>query len=147
MEIRKDEQEYSLPKTFNKPITFLHNQKQYQVFEYIEGDSSKKGFFNLLFNSEKISLLLKEKIILIPEIKAKTGYDKYQPPTLSRSKDKLYIGYKNNTTSELPSRKKDFFKVFSSNSKVIEEYAKKNKLGIKDKNDLIKIFEYYNSIN
>ena len=126
MDVLKNGKEFSLKKILNFPITFINNNKIYEVYKYENSETQKLGFFVLLFKSEKINLLLKEKIKLTPEIKARTGYDKYQPPTLSRSKDKLYIGYKNNTTQELPSKKKDFFNLFSSDSKVVEEYVKKN---------------------
>jgi len=36
---------------------------------------------------------MKERIKFFEEVIAKSGYDKYQPPTLKRVRDKLYIGY------------------------------------------------------
>ena len=100
----------------------------------------------MLFKNENIALLLKEKISYIPEIKAKTGYDKYQPPSLVRSKDILYIGYKNNTATELPKNKKEFYTLFAKNSENIKNYVKDKNLSIKDVEDLIKIFEFYNTL-
>jgi hypothetical protein len=147
MEVSKDGKYYYLKKQFNFPVTFIGvNNSVYQVFDYDDNGSEKKGFFVMLYKGNKISLLLKQRIVLIAEVKARTGYDKYQPPTLVRSKDKLYIGYKNNTTSILPKKKSEFFTLFSNNAKAIEKYAKSNKLSIKNNDDLIKIFTYYNSL-
>jgi len=147
MEVRKNGQEYSLPKTFDNTITFINSKKEYAVFEYVAGNSSKNGFFVVLFKGNKVSLILKEKIKLLDEVKPNTGYEKYKPPTLKREKDKLFLAYKNNTTTKLPSKKKDFFNLFSTNSKVVEAYVKENKLGIKNQEDLIKIFQFYSSLN
>lgn len=147
MEIKRNGQDYSLPKTFDYSITFLNDQKVYRVFEYLNNDTPTKGFFVVVYKNDKISLLLKEKIILMDEVKPNTGYEKYKPPTLKREKDKLYIAYKNNTTSELPTKKKDFYSLFSSNYNNIEDFVNKNKLNIKDTEDLTKIFEYYNTLN
>lgn len=147
MEVRKNEKEYSLPKDFNNTITFINSKKEYAVFEYIEGETSKKGFFVVIFKGTKISLTLKEKIKLLDEVHPNTGYEKYKPPTLKREKDKFYLAYKNNTTAKLPSKKKDFFNLFSTNSKAVQAYVKENKLGIKNQEDLIDIFQFYSSLN
>ena len=146
MEIEKDNNKFYLRQDFNYTATFLRTNKVYQVYKYEEKDQDKTGFFVVLFSGDKVSLLLKEKIQFYEEVIAETGYDKYQPPALKRKKDKLYIGYKNNETKELPKKKKDIIKLFSSKSKNIESFAKENKLGFKNKEDLVKIFTYYHSL-
>lgn len=147
MEIKRNGQDYSLPKTFDYSITFLNDQKIYRVFEYRNNNVPTKGFFIVVYSNDKVSLLVKEKIVLMDEVNPKTGYEKYKPPTLKREKDKLYIAYKNNTTTELPTKKKDFYNLFSSKSKEVEAFISDNNLNIKDTEDLIQIFEYYNTLN
>jgi len=146
MEIEKDGNTFYLRKDFNYQITFLDKNKIYQVYNYEEKEKINKGFFVVLYNGDKISLLLQEKIKFYEEEEAKTGYDKYEPPKLKREKDKIFLGYKNNVTKELPKKKKDILKLFSSKSKVVELFIKENKLGFKKSEDLIKIFSYYNSL-
>jgi len=65
---------------------------------------------------------------------------------LKRPSDVFFIGYKNNTSTELPRRKKHFFRLFSSKAHEVESFVKKQKLRFKDKEDLIEIFIYYNSL-
>jgi len=146
MEIEKDGNTFYLRKDFNYQITFLDKNKIYQVYNYEEKEKINKGFFVVLYNGDKISLLLQEKIKFYEEEEAKTGYDQYEPPKLKREKDKIFLGYKNNVTKELPKKKKDILKLFSSKSKVVELFIKENKLGLKKSEDLIKIFSYYNSL-
>ena len=146
MEIEKDNQKFYLRKDFNYTATFLGTNKVYQVYDYEDTDQDRTGFFVVLFNGDKVSLLMKERIKFFEEVIAKSGYDKHQPPTLKRVKDKLYIGYKNNETEELPKKKNEILKLFSNNSKNIESFAKENKLGFKNKKDLIKIFTYYHTL-
>ncbi len=146
MEIEKDDHKFYLRKAFNYTATFLETNKVYQVYNYEDQDQDRTGFFVVLFNGDKVSLLLKERIKFFEEVKAKSGYDKYQPPTLKRVKDKLYIGYKNNGANELPKKKNEILKLFSKKSKIIESFAKENKLGFKNKEDLIKIFTYYHTL-
>jgi len=146
MEIEKDNHKFYLRKDFNYTATFLGTNKVYQVYNYEDKDQDRTGFFVVLFNGDKVSLLMKERIMFFEEVIAKSGYDKYQPPTLKRVKDKLYIGYKNNETKELPKKKNEILKLFSNKSKNIESFAKENKLGFKNKKDLIIIFTYYHTL-
>jgi len=146
MEIEKDGNTFYLRKGFNYQITFLDKNKIYQVYNYQENEKLNNGFFVVLYNGDKVSLLLQEKIKFYEEKQAKTGYDKYEPPKLKREKDKMFIGYKNNASKELPKKKKDVLKLFSSKSKIMELFAKENKLGFKKPEDLVKIFSYYNSL-
>ena len=146
MEVEKDNHKFYLRKDFNSTTTFLGTNKVYQVYNYEDKDQVRTGFFVVLFNGDEVSLLMKERIKFFEEVIAQSGYDKYKPPTLKRVKDKLYIGYKNNETKELPKKKNEILKLFSTKSKNIEAFAKKNKLGFKNKEDLIKIFTYYHSL-
>lgn len=139
---------YYLPKEFEYPVTFVGDKKVYQVFSYEENNKTTSGFFVVLNKGKNISLLLKEKINFYEEVKAKSELDKYKPPTLKRTIDTFFIGYKNNTSTELPRNKKDFFKLFSSKSNEVESFVKRNKLSFKNKKeDLIQIFRYYNTLN
>lgn len=146
MEVEKDGKSFYLKKDYNYTATFLNQNKTYRVYNYDDKNVMKDGFFVVLYSGDNISLLLKEKIKFYEEVEAKTGYEKYQPPKLKRESDQFYIGYKNYTTKEFPKKKKDIIKLFSSKSNEIESYAKKNKLGFKNSEDLIKIFTYYNSL-
>ena len=111
MEFEKDAKRYYLVKNSNSNITFTNIDKTYQVYTFQENIKQKDGFFVVLNVGNEITLLLKERIKFLEAVKPQSGYDKYQPPTLKRMDDKLYIGYKNNTTSELPRKKKGTIKI------------------------------------
>lgn len=146
-EIERDGQIfYYLPNEFDYPVTFVGDKKVYQVFSYEENNKTTSGFFVVLNKGKNIFLLLKEKINFYEEVRAKSELDKYKPPTLKCAIDTFFIGYKNNTATELPRRKKGFFKLFSSKSNEVESFVKKQKLSFKNKEDLIKIFTYYYSL-
>ena len=117
-----------------------------KYFHPSEGFKTSSGFFVVLNKGKKLSLLLREKINFHDEVTVKSQLDKYKPPTLKRASDVFFIGYKNNTSTKLPRRKKNFFKLFSSKSQEIKSFVKKQKLSFKDKEDLIVIFTYYNSL-
>lgn len=146
MEFKKSGNTFNLSKNLNYIINFQGINKTYQVYNYIENKETVPGFFVVLFSGDNISFLIKEKIKFYEEVKTKTSYDKYKPPTLKRLDDKFYIGYKKSVAIELPRKEKDVLDLFGSKSAEIESYAKTNKLGFKNKEDLIQLFRYYDSL-
>jgi len=144
IEIEKDKNSIvNLGKEFY--FNVIIDNKKFMLTEYQY--KTNKGYLEILYQNKDKSnnLYLKHTRTLISAKKAQSSYEKDKPAKFNQSESFFYEH--NNKIVSLPSRKKDFFKLFSSNSKVIEEYAKKNKLGIKDKNDLIKIFQFYSSLN
>ena len=146
MEFEKNGNAYHLSKNLNYSINFEGINKTYQVYNYLEKKETVPGFFVVLYSGDNISLLIKEKIKFYEEVKAKTGYDKYKPPTLKRVSDEFYIGYKNSVAKELPSKKKGILDLFASKANEIESFANENKLGFKNREDLIQIFKYYDTL-
>lgn len=142
LEVGINGEHYYSPKKFNYPITFVESNKTYQVFSH----RGRNNFFVVLNSGKNIYLLLREKINFYDEQKSKGELQKYKPPTLKREADSFFIGYKNNKATKLPRKKKNFLKLFSSKSKDVETYLKRNKLGFKKKEDLIKIFVYYSTL-
>jgi len=127
-------------------VVFKSDRRTYKVFDYQDEKEVKKGFFGLLSEGENVSLLAKESIKFHKEKMPTRGYEKRTPATFQRSKDKLFISFKNSSAKKLPNKKKDILKLFLSKSNDIEKYAKTNKLGFKKKEDLIKIFNYFNTL-
>jgi hypothetical protein len=146
MEMELNNKPYYFPLSTNYSVTFESLNKTYQVLDYKEKEITKKGLFVVVFIGDEISLFIKEKIKFFEEVKAKTGYDKYKPPTLKRVDDEFYIGYKNSSAIALPNKKKDIISLFGSKANAIESYAKENNLGFKNEEDLIKIFRFYSTL-
>lgn len=146
MEMELNNKRYYFPLSTNYSVTFESLNKTYQVLDYKEKEITKKGLFVVVFIGNEISLFLKEKIEFYEEVAAKTGYDKYVPPTLKRVDDKFYVVFKNNPAIALPNKKKEVISLFESKGSAIESYAKINNLGFKNKEDLIQIFKYYDTL-
>lgn len=127
-------------------VVFQSDSRTYEVFDYQDEKEVKKGFFRLLIEGENISLLAKESIKFHEEKMPTRGYEKRTPATFKRSKDKLFISFKNSSAEKLSNKKKDILMLFLSKSNDIEKYAKTNKLGFKKKEDLTKIFNYFNTL-
>lgn len=143
MVIKNKSRLFSVAKNEGNSVTLIGTKKKYVVFNH----KGNPGFFVELYNGDKAALLLKERIKYYEAVEAKTGYDEYQPPALKREKDKLYIGYADNSTKEIPNKKKDIFKLFKNHEKEIEKYAKSQKLNPKKQQDLVELVKYYNGLD
>lgn len=148
MEIQNEEKIYNIKKKYNSPINFLKSSKTYQVYDYLNSKGKGTGYFVVLYNGagEGASLLLHEKIKFEEEVVKTSGYNNYSAPTLERVKDKMYISFKSNIATELPRSQKSILNLFGDSSKKIKSYAQKHKLSFKEKQDLIQILKYYNSL-
>jgi hypothetical protein len=147
MEFERDGQSFFLHKRLNYSVVFQSSGKTYRVFGYDNKGTTDLGFFVLLHEGKKISLLAMERIEYLEQKAPTTGYDKFRPPTLKRKKDVYYIGYPNGTTSELPTKKKEILKLFANKATDVDSFARKNKLSYKKGKDLQQLFAYYDSIN
>lgn len=147
IEVKKDNELYHLSKKVNEPIVFSRLNKTFQLFNYKENGTNKTGYFVLEYNGDgKATILLKEKVVFKKEKIQTTGYGNYVPPTMERSKDKLYISFGDNYAMELPTKKSAILSLFGNTSKEIESFVNKNNLSFKNKIDLRTIIVYYNSL-
>jgi len=148
MEIEKNGKIYYLPKNnFEYDIHFINTKITYHLFNYERKKETSPGFFQVLTNNKGIYLLKKENIRKLEAKKANNGYDKSRPITFKRTKDSYYTCFKNNEALKLPSKKKHFLGLFNKKNKEIATYMKQQKLSHKKEADLIKIFNYYASLN
>ncbi|WKD85664.1 hypothetical protein KCTC32516_01007 [Polaribacter huanghezhanensis] len=126
-------------------VVFTDDNATYRAFEY---ENLKFGFFKILAKKEKTFLLGKQFIKFYPKVKPKNNFDLLKPARFQRKKDTYYIKLSNqDIIVELPTRKSKFLKVFASKSNVVKHFIKKEKLNFKKEKDLIKIFNFYTSLN
>lgn len=129
-----------LEKRLGNKVTFVGTNETYQIF-YDEDE--KATFFKVIRMTPKFSLLLKQEIVLRGGEKPRSSYDKYVAPFFKRSKDKLYISLDNKTAVKAPTSKKKFFSMFTDDAGAIKSFVKKNKLNIKEQQDIVRILNYY----
>lgn len=140
MEFIKDGTIYYLAKDVGRKVRFADNTT-YQVYDF----NGKQSFF-LIHEEGKNSLIAKLSIRFVEAKKAGSGYEADKPADYKRRKDELYFVLKNKGIIKVPSKKKDFFNLFDSESSRIKDYMKKNKLSYKKSQDLKKLVAYLNTI-
>ncbi|WP_347173368.1 hypothetical protein [Polaribacter uvawellassae] len=125
-------------------VIFTDDNTTYKAFEY---ENLKLAFFKVIAKKENAHLLSKQFIKYFPLVKPKSSFEIAKPAKYERKDDVYYIKFNNqDIVVELPTRKSKFLKVFNSKANDIKSFIKKERLGIKKEEDLIKIFNFYTSL-
>ena len=120
-----------------------------RIFEthgYIdEKGNSKHSFFEKLESRDEFKLYLKEKVKYFKSKKAQ-AYKAGEPAQFRKVKGTYYIiDFKSNSGKliGIPQSKKEFVAFFGKHSKDIKNFMKDNKIKINNKEDLLKVFDFY----
>lgn len=131
----------------NYEIFFVSLQKTYQSFTYKnEKGVTKRGFLVVLTNENGVSLLKEESITYVPMTPAVSSYDKDRPAKFKREDDTYYLKLKDDSIIYLPSKAKDIPDLFSSYSKEISTFIKRNKIKTKNEEDIIKLANFIGTL-
>ena len=126
-------------------VVFTDENTTYRAFEY---ENLKFGFYKILAKKDKAFLLSKQFIKFSDKVKPKSNFEIAKPAKFERKKDTYFIKLSDqDIVIELPTRKSKFLKVFKSKANTIKNFIKKERLGIKKEEDLIKIFNFYIKFN
>jgi len=122
-------------------IVFSIKNKTFKYLEFNLKGKTTSGYLEEIGDN----LFLKRTIIVSSPKKAQSSYEKDKP---ARYKGFNYILYKSDKKIKLlPKKKKEIVKVFGEKSNSIASYVKTHKLNYKKEKDLIRIFNYYATIN
>ncbi len=150
MEVKNENEEvHAINKAIlNITVTFLKNNKTYQVFNYLKEDGySDNGYFVLLSNlNTKVKLLLKESKVFKEGQAIKSGYQGAVKPSFTKAKDKYFIKAGSDNAIELPKNRKDVAKLFPKFESQISSFIKKNKIKTSSKEDLLELTEFISGL-
>ena len=113
------------------------------IYYYSRNNYEFNGYYQL-FTQGKASLLLKREIVYREEEKS-DGIVEAKPERFLKNPDKYYIVI-SSREPELLKNKKSLKIIFSDNAKEMEAFAKKEKISFKKTADLIRLVDYYNSL-
>ena len=146
MEIKISDKIMILDLSKDIDVLFINNKKHYKTCSFTQKDSSPfRGFLVSLSNNDNIELLKQEKISFIDKKPAKSSYDEEQPAKFLKEPDSYFYKVEDKI-NYLPTKKKDFLKLFPDYETELKNYIKTEKLNIKNEDDLIKIIEFLSTI-
>lgn len=146
MQIKRENDTIALSNSEDMTITFTSDSKTYKTYNYINKEGiSKQGFLVVLKETESLTLLQEEIVKFYEKKPAVSSYAKEKPAEYKRAND-VYYYKQDNKVSLLPQKRKDFLKSFPAHSDKLKTYIKKNRISLKDHEDLITLFEYINTL-
>ena len=117
-------------------LEILRNTKIYNNFNEV-------GFFTILDEGRKS--FVKKKTLEVIEVNYVNALDIGEQERAIVKKDKYFV-VDNNMIISLKKSKRHMLKLFATKANVVKQYAKNNNLSYKKNSDVIKIFDYYNSL-
>jgi|GEM_PF-4887285 len=132
------------PERINK---LIYNDNQ--IFEYVTYEE-KKFLANNEVKRSFMQLLSEGRVRLYKAFHCNLSNPSYNVSMMAGNRDyefhhsQSYYIQKNTTAVEIKPRKNKILKALSQNRSKVNEYIEMHNLNLKDENDLIRLFDYYN---
>lgn len=128
-------------------VTMTVSKKKYVLSDYTNDDDKKtKGYLAEIFSQNGVSLLKRERVVLIPEKQPKNGYGAYQPARYERSDDEFYIKLKSGAIVAFPKNKKKLIELFPEKKEDINVFFKSNDLSFKVESEMSEITKFTSTL-
>lgn len=112
---------------------------------YIVNNKVKAGILEVLYQNK--SKLYKLYVCTFVKGEKKSTYQEKEKDKFVMKENIYYQMANMENASDLPRSKKDFFNIFGTQKTAVEKYFKENKLKMKEGKDLIKVFNYFDTLN
>ncbi|HAN17709.1 MAG: hypothetical protein A2X13_03685 [Bacteroidetes bacterium GWC2_33_15] len=115
-----------------------------KFIHYTNNEDNTKSFFEILNDDEKLILVKKYNCFIVEGKKS----DGINPGNIDRYKitNDYYTIFNNNSAQLFKNKKNNLLELMSDQKVAIEKYIYENRLKMKNEDDLVAIFKYYNTI-
>ncbi|MGJ8591088.1 MAG: hypothetical protein ACSHXF_00990 [Aquaticitalea sp.] len=129
-------------------VTFLVDSKIYKSMSYLNEEGiSVIGYLIPIINADsKVKLFIKESKKFTDSKPAKSSYQAAVPAKFISIDDVYYFNINDEMAKPLSNNKKEIASLFPKHEKNILNYIKSEKLNVKKKDDLIKLFTHINQL-
>jgi len=146
MEFEVDETLYALSKNeYPRVVLGWKKKTPYIYTTYQDGANLVSGFLRIVNEKDKYPLYVKETVSFSPSKKATSGYDSDKPEVYKREKDRFFTKIENQIV-EVPLHKKNILKLFPEFQKEIQDFLKSEKVKLNSQDDMVRVFNYLNSL-
>lgn len=127
-------------------VTVLIDNSMFELIDYLLNNEVKEGYFEKLNRKGKTILLKQYRKKFIDIVKAKSSYQSDSPAKFVL--DKSYFIKMNEVSPavKIILKKKNILSVLSDKGILVKEYISKNKLNLKNEQEVVQLFDYYNSL-
>lgn len=132
----------------NLRITFSNDQSVFISSSYLDQDNQiTQGYFVEASPADQENQLLIKKTKRYSESKpARSSYEKSKPAEFEENNDAYYLRLSDGVAKEIPRNKKDLANMDPKHSEAILSFIKKNRIKTSEREDLVKLVQYLNSL-
>lgn len=131
----------------NYDVNFTGQRKIYRSYKFRSDEGSiDHGFFVTLVSDDDVSLLKKENVKFLKEVKAISTLDKARDAQYKPGKDQYFIKIKDTPAIEFSIKKKEINSRFPEKAKDIQRFIKSEKIKFSKEVDLITLVNYINTL-
>ncbi len=127
-----------------KNITVVIDNVTYEVVTYKEGQRTKLGYLNPMNEGETILYYRPKKQFMQAE-NPENGYEDYQP-AMYKDVSMFYIKKGNEPAEPVKLRKNHILGKLDGKNSLLKKFISEHNLDLKEKSDVVKLLEYYNSL-
>ncbi|TXD82469.1 hypothetical protein ESY86_14600 [Subsaximicrobium wynnwilliamsii] len=129
-------------------ITFSNDQTVFISSSYLDQNNQiTRGYFVVASpENQKNQLLIKKSKRYSESKPARSSYEKSKPAEFEENKDTYYLRLSDGVAKEIPRNKKDLANMYPKHSKAILDFIKKNRINTTEREDLVKLVKYLNSL-
>jgi len=127
-------------------VKIIMTGREYQIYSYQDNGKQIEGYLENLSVSGDTKFFRKDSKKFVDLVKAETGYEKDKPAKFVLESPKYYAQKKDESLKEIKLKKKDILALFQSHKNEVSTFVKKQKLNLKRQEDVIKLFDYYNTL-
>lgn len=146
IEFKSKGESYKLVNSEDFVIVYSVINKTLRYLKYEIDGNEEQGYLVEKTNNDKVNFYLKEVIKYIPLKEASNPYDSDKPAHYKKENDLYLIGV-DGKIKEMPSKKKEFLKLFPNKEKEIESFLKSKKISFKDEKDLLLLINYIDTLS
>lgn len=140
---QKDTEEILLKST---KVNAIIDNEDYRLFSYTPKANKFpiEGYLVVLVDDDKYSLYIKRKKVYMREVKARTSLERSSPARFI-SNTSYYFSMDRSAPRPLKVNRSSVLNLFGS-KKIVKKFLKENKIKFKSSKDLVKVFEFANSL-
>jgi len=144
VEIKNHASEKNYGALTKDPSIYVKIAKDNYVFVPYENSNEKGGYFSVLADGKKYGLYKKTSVVFKEPRKAQNNYQKDIPADFEKTV--TYYLVKDGKFLEMPKKKSQMIKAMDTKTSQVKDYAKENNLDVDKEEDLIKVFNYFDSL-
>ncbi|MFP4366855.1 MAG: hypothetical protein ACLFQA_07150 [Bacteroidales bacterium] len=151
-DIYRDEMEFmvegeSVPRVIATPQNFLFfrlDEKTFVHIAFLDGNTPKRGYFELLNRGECQVLMRRRTDYAEPE--GARGFDPAKPARFVQKRNSYFMRFNNQVPEEIRLRRRNILSSFDEKKDEISGFVNENNLSYRSLDDLIKMADYYNQL-